>query len=70
MLVDAGYLVVFLALLQAITASAILILLPLAWLRRDGERRAAPGSARVAFYFLLIGFAFLEFLSRLHPGAF
>jgi len=58
-LVDAGYLVVFLALLQAITASAIFILLPLAWLRRDGERRAAPGSVRVAFYFLLIGFAFL-----------
>jgi len=56
--VDAGYLVVVLALLQAIIASAILILLPLAWLRR-GERRAAPGPLRVAFYFLLIGLAFL-----------
>jgi len=57
--VDAGYLVVVLALLQAIAASAILILLPLAWLRRKKERRAAPGPVRVAFYFLLIGFAFL-----------
>ena len=57
--VDAGYLVVVLALLQAIIASAILILLPLAWLRRGEERRAAPGPVRVAFYFLLIGLAFL-----------
>jgi spermidine synthase len=55
--VDAGYLVVVLALLQAIIASAILILLPIAWLRRGEERRAGP--VRVAFYFLLIGLAFL-----------
>ena len=57
--VDTGYLVVVLALLQAVIASAILILLPLAWLPRGEERRAAPGPLRVAFYFLLIGFAFL-----------
>jgi spermidine synthase len=57
--VDAGYLVVVLALLQAIMTSAILILLPLAWLRRGAGSRAAPGPARVALYFLLIGFAFL-----------
>ena len=57
--VDAGYLVVVLALLQAIIASGILVLLPLAWLRRGEERRAAPGPVRVAFYFLLIGLAFL-----------
>jgi spermidine synthase len=56
---DVGYLVVVLAMLQAIVASAILILLPLAWLRRGAEKHAAPGPARVAFYFLLIGLAFL-----------
>jgi spermidine synthase len=57
--VDTGYLVVVLALLQAVIASAILILLPLAWLRRGERRRAAPQPLRVACYFLLIGFAFL-----------
>jgi len=56
---DTGYLVVVLALLQAVIASAILILLPLAWLRSGEERRFAPGPLQVAFYFLLIGFAFL-----------
>ena len=56
---DTGYLVVVLALLQAVIASAILILLPLAWLRSGEERRVAPGPLQVAFYFLLIGFAFL-----------
>ena len=58
-LADAGYLVIVVALLEAIITSAILILLPLAWLRRSEERRAAPGALRVAFYFLLIGFTFL-----------
>jgi hypothetical protein len=57
--VDAGHLVLVLALLQAIVASAILILLPLAWLRRGEKGRAAQGPMRVASYFLLIGFAFL-----------
>jgi spermidine synthase len=57
--VDAGYLVVVLALLLAVAASAVLILLPLAWLPRREERPAALGRMRVAFYFLLIGFAFL-----------
>jgi hypothetical protein len=57
--VDAGYLVVVLALLQAVAAAAVLILLPLAWLQRAEERAAAPGRMRVALYFLLIGFAFL-----------
>jgi len=58
--VDAGYLVVVLALLQAIIASAILILLPLAWIQHGEARRAEPGRVRVAFYFLLIGLAFLS----------
>jgi hypothetical protein len=57
--VDTGYLVVVLALLQAVVASAILILLPLAWLRRGEKRRTAPSPMRVASYFLLIGSAFL-----------
>jgi len=57
--VDAGYLVVILALLQAVAAAAVLILLPLAWLPRSEQWAAAPGRTRVAFYFLLIGFAFL-----------
>src|SRR5215470_14794577 len=51
--VDAGHLVVVLALLQAVIASAILILAPLAWLRRGEARRAAPNPLRVALYFLL-----------------
>ena len=58
MFVDTGYLVVVLALLQAVIASAILILLPLAFWRHGGERRTAVPLC-VAFYFLLIGFAFL-----------
>ena len=56
--VDTGYLVVVLALLQAVIASTILILLPLAFWRHGDERGAAV-RLRVAFYFLLIGFAFL-----------
>ena len=47
-----------LALLQAVIASVILILLPLAFWRHGNERRAAVPLC-VAFYFLLIGFAFL-----------
>jgi hypothetical protein len=58
-LLDAGYLVIVLALLEAIIASAILVLLPLAWLRRGEERHAGPGPVRLALYFLLIGLAFL-----------
>jgi spermidine synthase len=57
--VDTGYLVIVLALLQAVIASGILILLPLAWLRGGEAGRAAPNPLRVACYFLLIGFAFL-----------
>jgi hypothetical protein len=56
--VDAAYLVVILALLQAVIASVVLILLPLIGLRH-GTRHTVPGRLRVATYFLLIGFAFL-----------
>jgi hypothetical protein len=56
--VDAGYLVIVLAVLQAVVASTVLILLPLAWLRRGEEKQTAPAPMRVATYFLLIGFAF------------
>jgi spermidine synthase len=57
--VDAGYLVVLLALLQAVAAAAALILLPLMSLRRGEQRDASSGRMRVALYFLLIGVAFL-----------
>jgi spermidine synthase len=56
--VDTGYLVVILALLQAVVASVVLILLPLIGLQSDA-RRAVPGRLRVVAYFLSIGFAFL-----------
>jgi hypothetical protein len=57
--VDAGYLVLFLALLQAVVASVVLILLPLAWLRRAEQGAVSPERTWIALYFLLIGFAFL-----------
>jgi Spermine/spermidine synthase domain len=56
---DSGYLVVALALPQAIAAAALLILLPLAWLPRAEPTTQAPARLRVAFYFLMIGLAFL-----------
>jgi spermidine synthase len=57
--IDSGYVVVALALPQAVAAAALLILLPLAWLRRAEPVVRAPGRARVAVYFLMIGLAFL-----------
>ncbi|HET6161201.1 MAG TPA: hypothetical protein VFE34_22865 [Dongiaceae bacterium] len=56
---DSGYLVLALALPQAVAAAAVLILLPLAWLRRAERATRAPGRIRVALYFLAIGLAFL-----------
>ncbi|WP_119299626.1 polyamine aminopropyltransferase [Dongia deserti] len=56
--VDAGYLVLILALLQAIVLSGIFILIPLLWLRHE-QRVPASGWMSVALYFLLVGFAFL-----------
>jgi hypothetical protein len=58
-LVDQGYLVVVLALLQAIVAGLALILAPLAALSRRRSRSGNPGTFRVALYFLLLGLAFL-----------
>lgn len=57
--IDSGYLVVVLALPQALAAAAVLILLPLTWLRRSEPSARAPSRIRVALYFLLIGLAFL-----------
>jgi spermidine synthase len=58
-LVDAGYLVIVLALVQAVVAAFALILLPLVSLPRRESRPGSPGPFRVALYFLLLGFAFL-----------
>ncbi len=57
--IDSGYLVVALALPQAVAAAAVFILLPLAWLRRDEPMVRAPNRMRVALYFAMIGLAFL-----------
>ncbi len=57
--VDAGYLVLVLALLQAVAASVVLILLPLMWLRHAEQPAAPSHRMKVALYFLLIGLGFL-----------
>jgi SAM-dependent methyltransferase len=57
--VDTGYLVALAALALSAIASLILILLPLAALRRPGERRGPIGRWQVAAYFLAIGFGFM-----------
>jgi len=57
--VDAGYILLVVALLQAVVAAAVLILLPLAWLRRADDGAQGLGRMRVGLYFLLIGLAFL-----------
>jgi hypothetical protein len=58
-LLDWGYPVLITALVQAILASAVLILLPLAVGRREAKAAEAPSRARVALYFAAIGFAFM-----------
>ena len=58
-LVDAGYLVVLLALPQAVAAALVLILLPLAGLRMRDRPPEVPRRVEIALYFLLLGFAFL-----------
>ena len=58
-LVDAGYLVILLALLQAVVAALALILVPLVSLQLRPGGSGSPGRLRVALYFLFLGFAFL-----------
>jgi hypothetical protein len=56
-LVEWGYPVLVASLLQAIIASALLILLPLRY--RKSVRRAAGGKGRVLLYFFALGLGFL-----------
>jgi spermidine synthase len=60
-LLELGYIVLIAALIQAVVVSIVLILLPLAWLRRaGGDSSESPWSrGMVVGYFLCIGFAFL-----------
>lgn len=59
-LLELGYPILLATLLQAMLASAVLILLPL-WLGLRGESsiRAVPGKLATFSYFALIGFAFI-----------
>lgn len=57
--VEWGYVVLLATLVQAAAASAILILLPLLALRRDGEPRAEGGRLGILVYFLALGLGFL-----------
>ena len=77
-LLDSGTLVLLLTLAQAALAGAVLILLPLLWLRGGGTAAPAPARWRVATYFAGLGFAFIfveiAFIQRLtlflgHPLA-
>ena len=58
-LVESGYLVLVLTLVQAVLASTLLILLPLTFYRRQQDKIKQWSHWRVAVYFLAIGFAFL-----------
>ena len=59
-LLELGYPILLATLLQAVLASAVLILLPL-WLglRNQSAMRAAPGKPATFAYFALVGFAFI-----------
>ncbi len=58
-LLEGGYLILAATLVQAAMVSALLIVLPLAWLGRGEGAAAAPGRGRVMVYFLALGLAFL-----------
>ena len=58
-LLELGYPVLTATLVQALLASLVLILLPLALLRRGEPAAGGAYSGRVAIYFLAIGLAFL-----------
>jgi spermidine synthase len=57
--VDAGYLVALAALSLSAMTSLVLILLPLAALRRSEKQRGQIGRWQVAVYFLALGFGFM-----------
>lgn len=58
-LLESGYLLLLAALIQAVLASALLLLLPLwLWQRRPG-RRAGPLDKKSLLYFFALGLAFL-----------
>lgn len=59
-LLESGYLLLLAALVQALVASALLLLLPLwLWQRRQGRREANPLHKKVLGYFFVLGLAFL-----------
>lgn len=58
-LLELGYPVLVLTLLQAILASGVLILLPIRWLRRNRQTTAAGAVTPVLLYFLAIGLGFM-----------
>ena len=60
-LLELGYIVLIAALIQALVVSIVLILLPLAWIRRNRSACSDSPWSRgmVIGYFLCIGFAFL-----------
>ena len=59
-LLEGGYLIVAATLAQAAMVSALLIVLPLAWMGRgEGAAPGAPGRGRVVVYFFALGLAFL-----------
>jgi hypothetical protein len=58
-LLDWGYLVLAVTLVQAAVLAVILILVPLLWLGRERAPAAVLARWRVALYFLAIGLAFL-----------
>ena len=58
-LLDWGYPVLIVALVQAILAGTVLIVLPLAVGRREAKAPGMPSRGRVALYFGAIGFAFM-----------
>jgi hypothetical protein len=58
-LLELGYPVLVLTLLQAVLASAALILLPIVWLRRRRQPRTSGSTGAVLLYFLAIGLGFM-----------
>ena len=58
-LLDTGYLTLLITLAMALLFSALLILLPLTFLRRDTARTASHSSLKVLSYFFALGLGFL-----------